>query len=213
MIGNQEAWEALYRNKDRVWGGTPPSLPKVLLGPRILELGCGDGKSLHLLFAPEREVIAVDWARSALFAGRVRYRSQKVTAQISWVQADAVYLPFRSGTFSAISLVHILGHLPAASRMPMVGEVMQALIPGGIIIFRDFGSGDMRSGRGETLEVGTCMRQPGILVHYFTENEVMKLFEDWELLSLVPHRWSMRIRGKDYCREEVVGVFRKGIEI
>jgi len=47
----REAWETGYRTRGRVWGGSPGFIPPLPAGGRVLELGCGDGKTLSFLVA------------------------------------------------------------------------------------------------------------------------------------------------------------------
>jgi ubiquinone/menaquinone biosynthesis C-methylase UbiE len=47
----RDAWEAVYRTRGRTWGGSPGCLPPIHPGSRVLELGCGDGKTLSFLVA------------------------------------------------------------------------------------------------------------------------------------------------------------------
>jgi SAM-dependent methyltransferase len=50
----RDAWEAGYRTRGRTWGGSPGCIPPLHLGGRVLELGCGDGKTLAFLISSLR---------------------------------------------------------------------------------------------------------------------------------------------------------------
>ncbi|MBP1928443.1 SAM-dependent methyltransferase [Methanolinea mesophila] len=47
----RDAWDTGYRTRGRVWGGSPGLVPELPAEGRILELGCGDGKTLSFLVA------------------------------------------------------------------------------------------------------------------------------------------------------------------
>ena len=47
----RDAWETGYRTRGRIWGGGPGFIPPLPTGGRVLELGCGDGKTLSFLVA------------------------------------------------------------------------------------------------------------------------------------------------------------------
>ncbi|GAB4324648.1 MAG: class I SAM-dependent methyltransferase [Dehalococcoidia bacterium] len=99
---------------------------------RVLELGCGPGyfsvevsKRLpvgHLyLFDLQREML--DMARSRLHdAGR---------RNVSFVQGDALRLPFRDAYFDVVFLVTVLGEVGDPVRC--LREVHRVLIPGGLV--------------------------------------------------------------------------------
>jgi ubiquinone/menaquinone biosynthesis C-methylase UbiE len=50
----RDAWETGYRTRGRTWGGSPGCLPPIHPGSRVLELGCGDGKTLSFLVSSLR---------------------------------------------------------------------------------------------------------------------------------------------------------------
>jgi MPBQ/MSBQ methyltransferase len=45
----RDAWETGYRTRGRIWGGSPGRIPPLPASGRVLELGCGDGKTLSFL--------------------------------------------------------------------------------------------------------------------------------------------------------------------
>jgi SAM-dependent methyltransferase len=45
----RDAWETGYRMRGRVWGGGPGCIPPLPAAGRVLELGCGDGKTISFL--------------------------------------------------------------------------------------------------------------------------------------------------------------------
>jgi SAM-dependent methyltransferase len=45
----RDAWETGYRTRGRIWGGSPGCIPPLPASGRVLELGCGDGKTLSFL--------------------------------------------------------------------------------------------------------------------------------------------------------------------
>jgi len=45
----RDAWETGYRTRGRIWGGGPGCIPPLPAAGRVLELGCGDGKTISFL--------------------------------------------------------------------------------------------------------------------------------------------------------------------
>lgn len=92
-------------------------------GTRVLDLGCGPGVVCGL--AAERGALptGVDVAPGMLAEARRRH------PQISFVEADAVALPFEDGSFDACVGGFVLNHLPLADAA--VAELARVLAPGG----------------------------------------------------------------------------------
>jgi ubiquinone/menaquinone biosynthesis C-methylase UbiE len=92
-------------------------------GTRVLDLGCGTGVVCGL--AAERGALAtgVDVAPGMLAEARRRH------PELSFVEADAVALPFEAGSFDACVGGFVLNHLPAPEAA--VDELARVLAPGG----------------------------------------------------------------------------------
>lgn len=207
MKACNSAWDEDYQRRGALWGGIPAPLPDLPAGVAVLELGCGNGKTLAALTRQPWSVTAVDISPHAVsLAGR---RMKNTAAGL--VVADATCLPFRKEAFDAIFLVHIAGHLPEAGRRSMASEVLRLLKPGGTVFFRAFSVEDMRAGKGEEMEPQTFRRGGGIITHYFTETGVEELFASLIPIRVRTHRWQMRIRGRDLPRAEVEAVFQKRV--
>lgn len=197
-----KAWDKDYTSRGRLWGGNVKDLPVLPEGSFVLELGCGDGKTLSALPESSR-VIALDVSTQALHLAR------RVRPDAAFTLADACCLPLRERSFDTIFAFHVTGHLLADGRSALAAEAARVLVPGGRLFFRDFCDQDMRVGQGIEVEPRTFRRGSGILTHYFTEDEVKELFCGLRLASISTHCWKMRIKGEDHLRAEVEAVFLK----
>jgi ubiquinone/menaquinone biosynthesis C-methylase UbiE len=200
------AWDRDYSARGNLFGGTPSRLPNLAAGTLVLELGCGNGKSLHAMETKGWSVVAVDYASRALRMCRERFCS---APDFRLVRADARNLPFRDNTFDVSFATHIAGHLLAEERIALAEEITRVTKPGGALYFRDFGTGDFRCGKGTLIEDRTFRRGSGSITHYFSDEEVRDLFSGFRRISVSRECWSMRVRGRDYRREEVTGIFEK----
>jgi MPBQ/MSBQ methyltransferase len=201
MSSRDSVWDEDYRRRGRLWGGVPAPVPDFPEGAAVLEVGCGDGKTLSALARMPYDVTAVDIAPGALRLARRLPGNRAV--------ADARCLPFRPETFDAVLLVHVLGHLLLSGRRKAASEAARVLKPGGGLFFRGFSVEDMRFGSGKAKEDNTFSRGGGILTHYFTEDEVEDLFSCLVPVSIGTHRWRLRVRGADLPRAEIVALFSK----
>ena len=206
MSTHTSPWDEDYRKRGNLWGGAPAPLPDLPAGAAVLEVGCGNGKTLAALARQHPDVTAVDTSPHAV--ALARRHPGTATARIA--VADARCLPFCDGAFDAVFLVHVAGHLPAPGRRAAASEVCRVLAPGGTVFFRGFSVEDMRTGKGAETERHTYRRGDGIITHYFTEDEAAELFAPLVPVRVRTHRWRMRVRGRDLPRAEVEAVFRKG---
>ncbi|MDD4136960.1 MAG: class I SAM-dependent methyltransferase [Methanoregula sp.] len=205
-VDNRDCWDAAYRLKGCLYGGAPHPLPRLPAGARVLELGCGNGKSLLAMMHYGWLVTAMDFSPRAAFLARAT-TLQGTEADIA--VADGKSIPFRDRSFDAVVACHILGHSEMIDRRRIAGEICRVIRPGGQLWFRDFSTQDFRAGTGRETEPGTRIRGTGILTHYFTDTEVTGLFSGLVPLSVQSDEWTLRVRGEDYHRSEIVVIFNK----
>jgi MPBQ/MSBQ methyltransferase len=200
------AWEADYAQKGRLYAGAPQPLPVFPAGSRVLELGCGNGKTLSAMCDTDWQVTAVDFSCSAVVLAR-KCVSNYPLADIA--VADGRQLPFRDAVFDAVFAHHVLGHLTGPGRDRAARELSRVMKPGGKLSFCDFSCRDFRYGRGRTTEPGTFLRGNGIATHYFTVQEATGLFFGLSCGFIREETWTMRVRGEDHVRSEIVALFSK----
>ncbi len=203
-----DPWDADYLRKGSLFGGTPHPLPPFPAGSRVLELGCGNGKSLSAMVHRDWIVTAIDFSpRAALLARPLARQGSGSDVAV----ADARKIPFRDRSFDMVVASHILGHGDTAGRERIAREIFRVMRPGGQLWFCDFSTRDFRFGSGSETETGTFLRGNAIMTHYFTETEVRDLFPGLVPLSLSHDEWVLRVRGKEYLRSEVSALFRKHV--
>jgi SAM-dependent methyltransferase len=93
-------------------------------GPRVLDVGAGQGTFARRLAARGFEVVPVDDAPAAVAVLRERVSAAAV-------EADATQLPFPDGSFDAAVLGEVLEHLD--SDVAALREVARVLHPGGVV--------------------------------------------------------------------------------
>ena len=201
---DMEAWEHNYRQRGALWQGAATGIPSFSPGTRVLEAGCGNGKTLSTLCRDGCDATGIDIAASALRL------AQRTVSSARLVQADVRSLPFCTNTFDAVIAVHIIGALGEQDRRRAAAELRRVLVPGGTLFFREFSVSDFRCGKGSPAEKNSFLRGDGVQTHYFTPSEVSSLFpeENWEG-GIQAERWEMRVRGTCYPREVFSGLFRK----
>ena len=203
--GDRAAWDTDYASRGKLWGGSSSSLPDLPPGSKVLELGCGNGKSLGAMSAKGWDVTGIDFSLPAV--GMCRRILGPGIPDV--VAADSRILPFRTGAFDAVFAFHVLGHMLVGDRVKSAAEIVRVLGQSGTFHFRAFSVADLRFGKGNEVEDATFVRGTGIPTHYFTLAEAADLFSALLPVSLDSHRWTMRIRGEDLVREEIAAVFSR----
>jgi ubiquinone/menaquinone biosynthesis C-methylase UbiE len=206
MAAGQNPWDDEYRNRGRLWGGSTPRFPRLRPSDRVLELGCGNGKTVSSLSQAGCHVTAIDISPHAASLCR---KTSPDPDMAGILVADCREMPFRQESFDVVYAAHITGHLLSEGRCQLAREVLRLLRPGGTVCFCDFSTEDFRYRQGRETEEGTFVRKNGIITHYFTEKEVMTLFTSFTVQSLVQHRWDLRVKGEVFPRAEIVAELKK----
>ena len=103
-------------------------------GSVVLELGCGDGKTLAGM--PSRLENSGPGHVPRGLCVSVALPAQHADL----ILADACLLPFRKSSFDFVFAFHVTGHLLLPSREALAREVARVLVRGGKLFFREFGS-------------------------------------------------------------------------
>jgi demethylmenaquinone methyltransferase/2-methoxy-6-polyprenyl-1,4-benzoquinol methylase len=121
---------------DRLWRGQ--AVRRLLDGlgqaPCILDLGAGtlDGAIAILRRRPAGRVLAADFARNMLVAGRRKPGARAVAAQV----ADAHQLPYRDGVFAGAFSAFCVRNLADPARA--MRELRRVVRPGGRVVILEF---------------------------------------------------------------------------
>jgi SAM-dependent methyltransferase len=97
-------------------------------GARVLELGCGAGTYVRLLAKRGHHVVGLDYSLPSLH----RAVTADLPAAGGYLAGDASGLPFRSGTFQAVTCIGVLQAL--AQSESALAEIARVLEPGGVAL-------------------------------------------------------------------------------
>jgi ubiquinone/menaquinone biosynthesis C-methylase UbiE len=116
---------------------------------RLLDLGCGTGRTLHQLARahPALRLWGVDL--SPAYARVARERARDATIAVENAEA----LPFSDGAFDIVTSVYLFHELPRNARRNVVREMHRVLRPGGLLVIEDSAQ------IGESSEIASALRE------------------------------------------------------
>ncbi|MBO7409930.1 MAG: class I SAM-dependent methyltransferase [Candidatus Methanomethylophilaceae archaeon] len=196
-----ERWNELYRSQRRTWRGvTDLGNLRFSAGSRILEIGCGNGKTLAALRDAGYSVTGIDFSSEAVKACRELLGDDAET-----ICASVTDMPFEDGAFDGAVMFHVFENIDVPDVEKAVSELRRVLRPGAYVAVKVFSEDDMRSGKGESVSEDTVVRGNGIRYRYFTEAKLRDAFGDTECVSIRTVREDTRF---GEVRSRIEAVFR-----
>ena len=195
-------WNLFYKNntdnffKDRKWLRQEfPVLAEVTrkdAGKKVvLEVGAGAGNTAFpLLLNSENDQLmihACDFSHTAVKVMREseHYDPQHISADVWDVAAlgDCSLPPgLTEGSVDVVILIFIFSALSPSQWEQAIRNLYRVLKPGGRVLFRDYGHGDLaqvRFKRGRYLAENFYVRGDGTLVYFFGKEELQHIWGDW----------------------------------
>jgi len=123
----------LSAGNDRLWRVATTRAVDPQPGERILDLAAGTGTSSAALAAGGASVVAADFSPGMIAVGRARLAGNP---RVSFVQADAMDLPFQDGEFDATTISFGLRNVERPELA--LSEMFRVTRPGGRIVICEF---------------------------------------------------------------------------
>lgn len=169
---------------------------------RVLEVGAGAGNTafpiLEMNKNAQLKLHACDYSKKAIevICGNDGYRGQEILRADVWDAAGEVLPPgIESGSVDLVLMIFIFSALSPAQWTQCVRNIFTLLKPGGEVLFRDYGRGDLaqvRFKKGRYLEENFYVRGDGTRVYFFEEDELSRIWSDgeeaFEVLNLAVDR-------------------------
>jgi ubiquinone/menaquinone biosynthesis C-methylase UbiE len=157
----------------------------------ILDLGCGYGRVTDLIAQKGfPNIVAVDFSTAML--------TRAISARPAglFCNASALELPFKSGSFDAVTMLGVLCFIwPFLECKKVFREVWRVLRSDGLFLFQDFGVTlkfpyavryllHYRPWKGVTSSFGSFVTTEGFLIHHFRRRELQTLLADFTIFHL-----------------------------
>jgi demethylmenaquinone methyltransferase / 2-methoxy-6-polyprenyl-1,4-benzoquinol methylase len=128
--------DILSAGQVRLWRRAVARITGAGPGDRVLDLAAGTGTSSLTFTATGADCVACDFSLGMLRAGRERHGSGRVGGRLGWVAGDALRLPFRDGSFDAVTISFGLRNV--ASPGAALTEMRRVTRPGGRLVVCEF---------------------------------------------------------------------------
>jgi tRNAThr (cytosine32-N3)-methyltransferase len=189
-------WNNFYKNntanffKDRKWLQQEfPVLSQITkpdAGPiTLLEVGAGAGNTAFPILKhnqnPNLKIHACDFSKKAVEVIRENeaYNTKNIQADV-WDAASEVLPPgLEEGSADVVLMIFIFSALSPSQWNQAVHNIYRVLKPGGEVLFRDYGRGDLaqvRFKKGRYLEENFYIRGDGTRVYFFEKDELIKIW-------------------------------------
>jgi SAM-dependent methyltransferase len=161
----------------------------------VLDLGCGTGR--HVLYLAEHgfQVTGIDNAPTGLAYTEQRLHQAGLRAELL-LHDIFDNLPFADASFDALVSTQVIHHARVAEIRALVCEIERVLTSDGLL-FITVPRLRNQATRFQPIEPGTFLpqdrREAGIPHHYFTPEELVDVFGQFEALDLHVDR------GEHYC--------------
>jgi ubiquinone/menaquinone biosynthesis C-methylase UbiE len=103
---------------------------------KILDVGCGTGRTLHQLWRsdPSHRLHGVDLSPAYVRAARKRLEA---VGELTLAVENAEALPWADATFDVVTSVYMFHELPRNARRNVLREMLRVVRPGGLIVIED----------------------------------------------------------------------------
>lgn len=149
---------------------------------RILDLGCGTGRHTTVLADSSFEVYGCDSSEEAL-----NVVSELIT-NVDFRQCDMTSLPYSPNFFDAIICNHVIQHGLFADVHTASHEMQRIIRPGGHLFLMVVSTEHPKYFTGHEIEPNTKIDTDAvdghIPHHFFTEDELRQLFEEFDIYKL-----------------------------
>nr|KAJ3419601.1 hypothetical protein HK105_006748 [Polyrhizophydium stewartii] len=158
----------------------------------LWEIGCGAGNTVFpfLQEAAEADVMvyASDYSSEAISVVKSNdlYDESRCKAFVHDITSPDLPAHIEPGTVDIITCIFVLSAIHPSTWDRAVRNLHAMLKPGGVVLFRDYGRYDLaqlRFKKGRLLEDNFYMRGDGTRVYFFTNDELARMFAQFEILQ------------------------------
>jgi len=181
-------WDKRFRAEKRIWGNNP-SISAIEASrifkehnlETILVPGCAYGRNSIYLAKEGFIVTAFDISPMALKTAR--QTAADLDVGVKYFEGNALDQEAYKGTYDGIYASNLLHLFLKNEREKIIQNLKKVLRKGGVVVLNGFSTEDASYGKGRLVEERTFYENDGHFAHYFAEEELVELFNDFKLIE------------------------------
>jgi SAM-dependent methyltransferase len=177
-------WEERFRDEGRIWGDSPSRTAVYAIelfnknGVRdVLIPGSGYGRNANVFARAGFEVTGVEISKTAVSIAR------QGSSAVRYLHGSVLDMPFDNGVYDGIYCFNVLHLLRKNDRVTFLQRCREQLKDNGVIFFVVFSDKEPGYGTGRMVEENTFESRPGREVHYYTDEDLVSEFHDFEIMA------------------------------
>ena len=208
----KEYFERAYRTGSDIWTHTPYDLKGKDLTPylppdaMILDLGSGRGRFPFELVNLGFRVIGLEYVKEIVDKNNEEIKINKISDKIRFIEGDVLDVPFADNSFDGVVDFGLLQHLDRSDWLTYMQESLRVLKSGGyfllVLLSKET---EQYLTWNPKKDLNGDFENEGVLYHFFTLDELIKLFGDNATLE---HQKIDYIKDKENLAY-IVTLFRK----
>lgn len=202
MKSQEPVWDKLYNKNNNLWNRETSNMPDILKNKEVLEVGAGNGKTLHTIIKQKpKSITAIDISREAINILKSLFKEKN----IKFINESIIRTTLKKERFDIIVCYYVLNNLREYERTRAVEEMHRLLKDKGTILFEDFAVNDFRQKEGKSLnsEENTIIKNNGLIHHFFTKEELNNLFRRFKSIDLKKKSFSP-FRNKKHIQRRLI---------
>ncbi|MGE5416720.1 MAG: class I SAM-dependent methyltransferase [Acidobacteriota bacterium] len=180
----KEFWDNRFKEEGKIWGDEPSVTAFYALKSfveygvkKLLIPGIGYGRNARLFAGNGIEVDGIEVSGEALRHAR------SADLPIRCYEGSVLDMPFNDEIYDAVYSLNVLHFFRAEERARFIEKCAEQLKDGGIMFFAALSEQEPAFGQGKQVEENTWERQPGRIVHFFTDEDIRNHFRAFNVLE------------------------------